>query len=109
MGVHCISGDGISARDDKGSLPVTILNETCARNLWPGQDAIGKVVSIDGDRTVVGVVGDVHHMALEEGSGNEFYIPIRQTQDYGSVDLVVRTAMPTPQLSAKVREALRPI
>jgi predicted permease len=109
MGVPLKKGRDFSARDDKGSLPVTILNETCARNLWPGQDPVGKVVSIDGDRTVVGVVGDVHHLALEEGSGNEFYIPIRQTQDYGSVDLVMRTAMPTPELSGKVREALRPI
>jgi predicted permease len=109
MGVPLKKGRDFSARDDQGSPPVTILNETCARNLWPGQDPIGRVVSIDRDRTVVGVVGDVHHMALEEGSGNEFYLPIRQTQDYGSVDLVVRTAMPTPELSGKVREALRPI
>jgi ABC-type antimicrobial peptide transport system permease subunit len=58
---------------------------------------------------VVGVVGDVHHMALEEGSGNEFYIPIRQIQDYGSVDLVVRTSMSTAELSSRLQEALRPI
>jgi ABC-type antimicrobial peptide transport system permease subunit len=48
-------------------------------------------------------------MALEEGSGNEFYIPIRQTGDYGSVDLVVRTSMPTTELAGRLREALRPI
>ncbi len=109
MGVPLKKGHDFSARDDKGALAAVILNEACARNLWPGEDPIGKVVSIDVDRTVVAVVGDVHHMALEEGSGNEFYIPIRQTQDYGSVDLVMRTAMPTPELSAKIREALLPI
>jgi ABC-type antimicrobial peptide transport system permease subunit len=48
-------------------------------------------------------------MALEEGSGNEFYIPIRQTQDFGSVDLVVRTSMSTTELAGRLREALRPI
>jgi ABC-type antimicrobial peptide transport system permease subunit len=58
---------------------------------------------------VVGVVGDVHHMALEEGAGNEFYIPIRQTGDYGSVDLVVRTSLSTTELASRLREALRPI
>jgi putative ABC transport system permease protein len=109
MGVPLKKGRDFTARDDKGALAAAILNEACARNLWPGQDPIGQVVSTDVDRTVVGVVGDVHHMALEEGSGNEFYIPIRQTQDYGSVDLVMRTAMPTPELSAKIREALLPI
>ncbi len=109
MGIPLKKGRDFSERDDKAALPVIILNETCARNLWPGQDPIGKMVAEDVDRTVVGVVGDVHHMALEEGSGNEFYIPIRQTQDYGSVDLVVRTSMPTAELAGRLREALRPI
>jgi predicted permease len=109
MGVPLKKGRDFSARDDKGALPVIILNETCARNLWPGQDPIGQIVAEDVDRTVVGVVGDVHHMALEEGSGNEFYIPIRQTGDFGSVDLVVRTSMSTSDLASRLRDALRPI
>jgi predicted permease len=109
MGVPLRAGRDFTERDTKGSLNVIILNETCARNLWPGEDPIGKIVAEDVDRTVVGVVGDVHHMALEEGSGNEFYIPMRQTQDYGSVDMVVRTSMPTAELASRLREALRPI
>ncbi len=109
MSIPLKKGRDFSQRDDKGALAVIILNETCARNLWPGEDPIGKIVAEDVDRTVVGVVGDVHHMALEEGSGNEFYIPIRQTGDYGSVDLVVRTSMPTTELAGRLREALRPI
>jgi predicted permease len=109
MEIPLKDGRDFSARDDKGTLPVIILNQTCARNLWPGQNPIGKIVAEDVDRTVVGVVGDVHHMALEEGSGNEFYIPIRQTNDYGSVDLVVRTSMTTMDLASRLREALRPI
>jgi ABC-type antimicrobial peptide transport system permease subunit len=46
---------------------------------------------------------------LEEGSGSEFYIPMRQTQDYGVVDLVVRSSLPTAELASRLREALRPI
>ncbi len=109
MGIPLREGKDFTERDTKGALNVIILNETCARTLWPGQDPIGKIVAEDVDRTVVGVVGDVRHMALEEGSGNEFYIPIRQTQDYGSVDLVVRTSMPTAEVASRIREALRPI
>ena len=51
----------------------------------------------------------MRHIALEEGSGNEFYIPIRQTQDYGTVDLAMRTSLPNSELAARLREALRPI
>ena len=109
MGVPLRAGRDFTERDTKGSLPVIILNEACAQTLWPGQDPIGKIVAEDVDRTVVGVVGNVRHMALEEGSGNEFYIPMRQTQDYGTVDLVVRTSLPTPELAARLREALLPV
>ncbi|MGB9461341.1 MAG: ABC transporter permease, partial [Candidatus Acidiferrum sp.] len=110
MGIPLRAGRDFTERDTKGSLNVIIINETLAKNLWPGEDAIGKIVRADSpERTVVGVVGDVHHMALEEGSGNEFYIPMRQTQDYGTVDLVVRTSMPTAELASRLREALRPI
>ena len=109
MGIPLKAGRDFTERDTKGALNVIILNETCAHTLWPGEDPIGKIVAEDVDRTVVGVVGDVHHMALEEGSGNEFYIPMRQTQDYGTVDLVVRTSLPTAELASRLREALRPI
>jgi predicted permease len=109
MGIPLRAGRDITERDTKGSLPVIILNETLARNLWPGEDPIGKIVLEDQERTVVGVVGDVRHMALEQGSGNEFYIPIRQIEDYGSVDLVVRTSLSTAQLASRLREALQPI
>jgi predicted permease len=110
MGIPLKAGRDFTERDTKGALNVIILNETCARNLWPGEDPIGKIVRADNpERTVVGVVGDVHHMALEEGSGNEFYIPMRQTRDYGTVDLVVRTSLPTAELASRLREALLPI
>jgi predicted permease len=110
MGIPLKAGRDFTERDTKGALNVIILNETAARTLFPGQDPIGQIVLADQpERTVVGVVGDVRHMALEEGSGNEFYIPMRQTQDYGVVDLVVRSSLPTMELASRLREALRPI
>ena len=110
MGIPLKAGRDFTERDTKGALNVIILNEMAARTLFPGQDPIGQIVLADQpERAVVGVVGDVRHMALEEGSGNEFYIPMRQTQDYGVVDLVVRSSLPTTDLAPRLREALRPI
>jgi predicted permease len=110
MGIPLRAGRDFTERDTAGSLNVIIVNETLARHLWPGENPIGKIARADEpERTVVGVVGDVHHMALEEAAGNEFYIPLRQTGDYGSVDLVVRTSMSTKELASRLREALRPI
>lgn len=110
MGIPLKAGRDFTERDTKEALNVIILNETAARTLFPGQDPIGQIVLADRpERTVVGVVGNVRHMTLEEGSGNEFYIPMRQTQDYGVVDLVVRSSLPTTELAPRLREALRPI
>lgn len=110
MGIPLIAGRDFTERDTIGALPVVIINQTAARHLFPGgEDPLGKVLLIDPERTIVGVVGDVRHMTLEEGSGNEFYLPIRQTQDYGTVDLVVRSSLPTAVLASRIREALRPI
>jgi predicted permease len=109
MGIPLRAGRDFSERDAPGSLPVIVINQTLARVLWPGQDPLGQIVAVDVDRTVVGMVGDVRHLALEQGSGSEFYLPIRQTQDYSSVDLVVRTALPPQDLASRVREALKPL
>src|SRR5207244_6644401 len=104
------NGRGFNERDNKGLLAVNNFNRTLARKLVAGQDPIGKIGRTDNpERTGLGVVGDVRHLALEEASGNEFYIPMRQTDDYGTVDLVVRTSLPTAQLASRLREGLRPV
>jgi predicted permease len=109
MGIPLLSGRDLSETDTPSSGQVILINETLARRLWPDQDPIGQVIQIDKDRTVVGVVSDVRHLALEEGSGSQVYIPIRQTNDYGTVDIVVRSSLPTTEIGDRLRDALRPI
>ena len=104
--------DATSPRTTRRSgEPVMLVNETMARTLWPGQDPIGKFVlgPCAKERRVVGVVGDVRHLALEQASGNEMYIPLRQCGDLPSADLVVRSSLPPEQIANAVRAALRPI
>jgi ABC-type lipoprotein release transport system permease subunit len=88
---------------------VVVVNQTLARTLWPGQDAIGQTMTQDGGRVVVGVVGDVRHQAVEEAGGSEMYLPLRQTGDYSALDLVVRTALPPDRMATALRAALRPM
>jgi putative ABC transport system permease protein len=110
MGIPLRAGRDVSERDTQSSEPVIMINETMARRLWPGQDAVGKIVVAAGDdRRVVGVVGDVRHLALEQGAGLEMYIPIRQIDDFSSVDLVVRSRFTLAELAPAVRAALKPI
>ncbi|HUU34544.1 MAG TPA: ABC transporter permease, partial [Vicinamibacterales bacterium] len=111
MGIPLRTGRDISERDTATSDPVAVINETMARALWPGENAVGKVLSnvCGGDRQVVGIVGDVRHLALDQASGNELYIPMRQCVDLSSAELVLRSALPPEQLASAVRATLKPI
>ena len=78
-----------------------------ARALWPGQDPIGKIVlgACAPERHVVGVVGDVRHLALEQASGNEMYLPhaaVRRSTVGRSGDPI--DAAPTRRLPRRVRD-----
>jgi predicted permease len=108
MKIPVRAGRTFTAADDSTSELVIIINETLAAALWPGKDPIGRVVKTsDKNRRVVGVVGDVRYFGLDRGVDAEMYMPIRQTGDYQSVDLVVRGAIPATTLAAGVRAALR--
>jgi len=111
MGIPLRAGRDISPGDTPTAEQVMLVNETMARALWPGQDPIGKYVlgGCAKERRVIGVVGDVRHLALEQASGNEMYLPMRQCRDQTSADLVVRSALPPAHLVGAIRSALQPI
>jgi predicted permease len=109
MGIPLRAGRDFSAADNPSSPRVIIINETLARVLWPGEDPLGKIMLVDGERQVIGVVRDVRHLALEKEAGGEMYLPIRQTNDYSSVTLVARGTPSLAAVASGVREALRPI
>ena len=109
LGIALVAGRDISERDTPPGEPVIVINQTMARTLWPGQNAIGRTMHACGERHVVGVVGDVRHLALEQSSGMEMYLPMRQCPDHSSLDLVIRTSLAPAELAASVRAALKPI
>jgi putative ABC transport system permease protein len=100
-------------RDNESGMPVLLVNETLAAQVWPGEDPLGKRITFDNNKdpkarwyTVVGVVGDVRHQALSEEAGAEAYWP--QFQDpITSATLLVRGAGDPGRLTAPVREAVR--
>ncbi|HEY2850615.1 MAG TPA: ABC transporter permease [Gemmatimonadaceae bacterium] len=111
MGIELKEGRGFNDGDAPGAPLVVVVNETLAKTLWPGQDAIGQEIGGFG-RTpmrVVGVVGDVRHDALEKKMTSELYYPMRENRDYGAVNLVVRTNAPQAQIAQEVRSALEPV
>lgn len=93
--------------DHAGGPKAVILNESAAKTYFPGEDPVGRIVRADGaDRTVVGVVGDVHQRSLETSTLLEAYLPMAQTESsYG--ELVIRTSVDDPyDLLPAVRSAV---
>jgi putative ABC transport system permease protein len=98
--------------DDMQSPKVAIVNETMARQLWPGESPIGRRFWIRKDekfwREVVGVVGDTK-MDLDKPADPQMYVPYAQDQNWGMLSFVVRTKGEPAALGASVREAVRSV
>ncbi|HKO17044.1 MAG TPA: ABC transporter permease [Gemmatimonadaceae bacterium] len=110
MGMRIIAGRDLSPEDVESREKVVVINETGAKTFWPGRDAVGKLLRVGGDdRRVVGIVGDVRHLTLEDAAGIEVYLPLRQVFDFSSLTLIVRTTLEPASLVRALRTVLTPV
>ena len=70
MGIPLLAGRTFTADDSPQAPKRIVINQTLARQYWPGEDPIGKRVSMswgdDIEAEIIGVVGDVHLVGLEQ-------------------------------------------
>jgi len=112
MGIPLKSGRLFSDQDIAEGTPVVIVDEFMARELWPGEDAVGKRIRY-GDlnstlpwQTVVGVVGRVKQYGLDSDGRIALYRP--QTQQPGrSIYVTLRTKSQPESVAAAVRQQIR--
>jgi putative ABC transport system permease protein len=111
MKVPLIRGRFFADQDTKESQRVVIVDENMARNYWPNADPIGKRLKFGGAdsgspwMTVVGVVANVKHYALDTDSRVALYTPHLQG-GAGSLSIAARTtADPLAMAAAVTREA----
>jgi putative ABC transport system permease protein len=112
LGVPILRGRGLTAADRAGAPLVAVVSETAARQLWPGEDAIGRRVwfgsgrgfdSPDTPTEIVGIAADV----LYEGDtpGPEFYTSYLQ-YTLPSTLVIVRTGGNPAALVSPLRDAV---
>lgn len=105
-------GRPFSAQDQIKAPAVTIINETFARQFFPGEEPIGKrILPGEGPRAVareiVGVVADIRHAGLDVEPTPEYYVPYQQTS-VDDLTVVARTTGAHPNTIANpVREVIR--
>jgi putative ABC transport system permease protein len=75
-----VAGRGFTAHDDGKSQPVAIVNQEFCRRYWPGQDAIGKKVTMYGRSfTVVGVAQNAKYRLLRYVPEPAIFVPLYQS------------------------------
>ena len=118
MGIRLRAGRAFTAADRSTGAGVVIVSESLARQLWPGQDAIGRrMLSLFNLRpvrsdagqvqweTVVGVAADVRYREIERPRF-DVYLPVAQA-NAPVHDLVVRTHVDPRALVGPVRAAAK--
>jgi macrolide transport system ATP-binding/permease protein len=80
--------------NDSAKPRIVVINQTLAKELFPGGDAVGKRIAYSGsgDRMlIVGVVEDIKEGQLDTPMRGVMYVPFNQNS-WGAFDLVVRSA-----------------
>lgn len=110
MRVPLVRGRAFTETDRERAPLVVMVNEAFARRYWPGQDPIGKGVSLSGPdgpfRPVVGVVADGKYRSLAEDPLPFLYIPAAQ-QNRATMTLHVRTRDDPTALLERLRQEVR--
>ncbi len=109
MGIPLIEGRWFSASDDASGVPVAVVSRTMARQLWAGETPLGKRLAHGRGSTtwvtVVGVVEDTHHYALDVDPLPELYRPQAQST-MPSMMLAIRTTGDLAQIARVVQDEI---
>lgn len=112
MQIPLLKGRGFSDDDNVEQPVVAVVNQEFARRFFPNEDVIGKQIEVkDGNhkRTqIIGVVGNVNNVAGQTHPRPQIYecylqIPVKA---FSSMELVVRSRMPTAGLAPMLRRAV---
>src|SRR5271155_2051478 len=114
MQIPLLAGRFFNESDTKTSLPVGIVDEYMAKELWPGQSALGKRLHNGGitDKepwiTVVGVVGRIKQYTLDSDSRIAIYYPQAQfvTRE---MNVVVRSSGDPAALYSAARQEIQSV
>jgi predicted permease len=97
--------------DRLGAPKSVIVNETAARKIWPGEDPIGRPLSVGqggfwpDTAYVVGVIGDVRYEGLTTPQTADVYLPYAQSPR-ARLMLFVRTAGDPMAVIPAIRRAI---
>jgi predicted permease len=123
LGMPVIAGRPFTVRDRSDAPLVCIVDQSMAKQEWPGQSPIGKRLHLGNPKrtvpwaTVIGVVPDVRIDAPDQPGGEEWYFPLEQPaliEGHGATGMVtlssgwiaLRSTLPPEQMIRTLRSVI---
>ena len=108
MQIGLVKGRFFDSSDAYGTSPSVIISQAMARQVWPGEDPIGKKLRLGEQRsvaTIVGIVNDIKTYYLRERPGWHIYAPLAQfpSRTFG---FVVRSSSDSATMATAIRDAI---
>ena len=107
-GVPLVSGRDFNQHDTAESPNVCLISQAGAQKVYPNENPIGKtllVTSLGVPCEIVGVVGDVRSIRVNEAPGMEFYRPWTQ-ENFPFLNVTVRTNLKLDAATKAVQSAV---
>lgn len=107
--IDVVAGRGIEEQDGLDGEPVTLVNQELEKRFFPGGDAVGRSLSINGDpHRVVGVVAD--HKVRQLGEATRPYLVLALRQDFTpSITVLARTTGDAERLAVDMMVEARAV
>ena len=112
-GIPLLRGRVFSKQEGDDTHAVVVINDAMAKQIWPGEDPIGKQVGDDVKATVIGVVGNVKNRGMLGQVVSEMYAPYTMKDFWPdmrwNLRLLVRSTMDTNTIAAAVRREVQAV
>jgi predicted permease len=107
MGIPVLRGRGFLTSDTADARRVAVVNEQFAKHYWPGSDAVGKHIRLDGSAgtpvEIVGVAQTIKYQSTFEKPMDFVYMPLAQ-HPIARMDLMLRSSGDPLQLVQSVKD-----
>jgi hypothetical protein len=111
MGIGIVRGRSLNAGDVAGAEPVTVVNATMARLVWPGKDPLSQCLTFAEEkfcRRVVGVAADARRGGVIESESMQYYLPLAQATGNAEINaLFVRARGDADDIREAVRREVQ--
>jgi putative ABC transport system permease protein len=113
MEVPLITGRDFASSDTYKTQPVAVIDQTLARQYWPGKDPLGQQLKFGFGRgvqgvTIVGVVGDIKSDGFEAPSVPHIYVALGQFAPVNAV-VFLRSRGEVEHLGEEVRREVEKV